>query len=75
MIGARLNTLSAHKLWTGHGMNEMKLWERKFRLYVKKRFFSERVIGHWNRLPKEAVMTPGLSEFKEHLDNALGHMV
>lgn len=67
MNGAHLNALSARILWTGHGMNEMKLCEGKFRLDMKKRFFSERVVGHWSRLPKEAVMAPGLSVFKEHL--------
>ena len=42
---------------------------------IRKRFVTERVAGHWNRLPREAVMAPSLSEFKEHLHNALSHMV
>jgi len=32
---------------------------------------SERVVGPWNRLPREVVMAAGLSEYKECLDNAL----
>ena len=51
------------------------LHEGKFRLDIRKRFFTERVVSPWNRLPREAVMTPSLSEFKEPLDDALSHMV
>jgi len=53
----------------------MRLHQGKFRLDIRKRFFTERVVGHWNRLLSEVVMAPNLSEFKEHLDNALSHMV
>ena len=53
----------------------MKLHQGKFGLDLRKRFFTERVVGHWNRLPREVVMAPSMSEFKERLDNALNHMV
>ena len=53
----------------------MKLHQGKFRLDIRKRFFTERVVGHCNRLPREVVMAPSLSEFKEHLDDTLSHMV
>jgi len=53
----------------------MKLHHGKFRWDIRKRFFTERVIGHWNRLLRELVTAPSLSEFKEHLDNALSHTV
>lgn len=39
-----------------------------------KSFFTERVAGHWNRLCKEVVMAPNLTEFKECLDNICSHM-
>ncbi|KAK4815532.1 hypothetical protein QYF61_003224 [Mycteria americana] len=52
----------------------MKLHQGKFRMGIRKRFFTERVVSHWNRLPREVVTAPSLSEFKECLDNALGHM-
>jgi len=44
-------------------------------LDIRKRFFTERMAGHWGRLPSELVMAPSLSEFKERLDDGLSHMV
>ncbi|GAB0204328.1 mitochondrial enolase superfamily member 1 [Grus japonensis] len=55
--------------------NGMKLQRGRFRLAIRKRFFTKRVVGHWNRLPREVVTAPSLTEFKKHLDNALGHML
>jgi len=52
----------------------MKLHQEKFRLDFRKRFFTERAAGHWNRLPREVVMAPILSEFKEHLEDSLSHV-
>ncbi|KAK4818856.1 hypothetical protein QYF61_020075 [Mycteria americana] len=50
--------------------NGMKLHEGKFRLDIRKRFFTGGVVGYWNRLPREVVTAPSLPEFKEHLDDA-----
>uniref|UniRef100_A0A8B9BF94 Cytochrome P450 family 39 subfamily A member 1 n=1 Tax=Anser brachyrhynchus TaxID=132585 RepID=A0A8B9BF94_9AVES len=55
--------------------NGVKLRQGKLRLDIRKRFFTERVVAHWNRLPSEVVTAPGLSEFKKRLDCALSHMV
>jgi len=52
-----------------------KLCQGKFRLDIGKRFFTERVVCHWNRLAREVVTAPSLSEFKESLDHTLGHTV
>ena len=51
----------------------MKLRQGKVRLDIRKMFFTERVVGPWNRIPK--VMAPSLSEFKECLDDAFSHMI
>ena len=47
----------------------------RFRLGIRKMFFTQRVVEHWNRLPTEVVTAPSLMLFKKHLDNALRYMV
>ena len=42
---------------------------------IRKKFFTQRVAGHWNRLPRAVVRAPSLREFRKPLDNALRHMV
>jgi len=44
-------------------------------LYFRRKFFTQRVVTHWNRLPKEAVDAPSLEAFKARLDVALGSLV
>ena len=41
---------------------------------IRRKFFSQRVVRHWNRLPK-AVDAPSLQAFKARLDVALGSLV
>jgi len=53
----------------------MELHHGKFRLDIRKRFFTERVVGHWNRVPRQVVMAPSLLEFNMRLDDALRDMV
>ena len=36
---------------------------------------TQRVVTHWNRLPKEVVDAPSLEAFKARLDVALGSLV
>ncbi|KFO75919.1 hypothetical protein N303_05580, partial [Cuculus canorus] len=52
-----------------------KLKEGRFRLDIRKKFFTRRVVKHWQRLPREAVDVPPLELFKVRLDGALGSLV
>ncbi|KFW08671.1 hypothetical protein N326_01646, partial [Eurypyga helias] len=52
-----------------------KLKVRRLRLYIRKKFFTERVMTRWNRLRREAVDAPALEVFKARLDEALSNLV
>ncbi|GAB0187306.1 hypothetical protein GRJ2_001195900 [Grus japonensis] len=55
--------------------NGLKLKEGRFRLDVRKKIFTMRVVRYWNGLPREAVDAPSLEVFKARLDGALGSLV
>ncbi|KFR11076.1 hypothetical protein N306_02483, partial [Opisthocomus hoazin] len=55
--------------------NGSKLEEGRFRLDTRKKFFTMRVVKHWNRCPREVVDAPSLELFKARLDGALSKLV
>jgi len=55
--------------------NGSKLKEGRFRLDIRKKFFTMRVVRPWHRLPREAVAAPSLTVFKARLDGALSNLV
>jgi len=55
--------------------NISKLKEGRIRLDIRKKFFTMKVVRHWNMLPREAVDAHSPEVFKARLDGALSNLV
>ena len=55
--------------------NGSKRKEGRFRLDIRKKFFTMRVVRHWQRLLREAAAARSLAVFKARLDRALSNLV
>ena len=56
--------------------NGFKLEDGRFRLDIREKFFTLRMVRHWShRLPSELVNAPSLEAFKARLDGALCNLV
>jgi len=52
-----------------------KLKEGRFRLDIRNKFLTMRLVRHWNKLPREVLAAPSLEVSKARLDGALRNWI
>jgi len=55
--------------------NGFKLKEGRFRLAIRKNFFTMRVVKPWHRFPREVADGPSLETFKVRLNGSLSSLI
>ena len=55
--------------------NGLILKEDRFRLDIRKKSFTVRMVRHWNRLPRDVVDAPSLETLKVRLDGTLSNLI
>jgi len=52
-----------------------RLKEGRFRLIIRKNFFTMRVVKYRNRFPRQVIDAPPLEPFEVRLDEALSNLI
>jgi len=57
------------------GVMVLNLKENRFRLDIRRTFFTTRVVKHWNKVPREVVDVTSPETFKVRLDRSLSNLI
>jgi len=75
LLDAQFSRLQVNIVLRRPRSSGFKLKEGRFRLNVRKKFFTIRVVKHWNGLHRQVAEAPSLETLKATLDWALSNLV